>query len=108
MWKKKVGQMTFTMHLDILPILERFQLDKIAQLGMIKIDKDLISALVERWRRETHTFHLPVGEMTVTLEDVSCLWGLPINHEPICGDLDQNWTDYVEKVFGRIDFGAFA
>ena len=42
------------------------------------IDKGLITALVERWRPETNSFHLPVGECTVTLEDVSCLWGLSI------------------------------
>ena len=42
------------------------------------INASLIAGLVERWRPETHTFHLPFGEMTVTLKDVSALWGLPI------------------------------
>ncbi|QHN84597.1 uncharacterized protein DS421_16g530010 [Arachis hypogaea] len=43
----------------------------------------LLSALVERWRSETHTFPLPVGEVTVTLEDVSYIIGLPINGRPL-------------------------
>jgi Plant mobile domain len=33
---------------------------------------------VEWWRPETSTFHLLVDELTVTLEDVCCLWGLSI------------------------------
>ena len=41
------------------------------------IDRTLLSALVDRWRPETHTFHLPVGEMAATLQDVSMLFGLP-------------------------------
>ncbi|KAL6137491.1 hypothetical protein ACLB2K_062783 [Fragaria x ananassa] len=44
----------------------------------IILDNSLISALVERWRRETNTFHLPVGEMTITLEDVALILGLPV------------------------------
>src|SRR3954463_6537940 len=34
-----------------------------------------ITALVDRWRTETHTFHLRVGEMTVTLQDVAMILG---------------------------------
>lgn len=30
-------------------------------------DKRLILAFIERWHKETNTFHLPVGEMIVTL-----------------------------------------
>lgn len=56
--------------------LKRLGLYQIARLNDCKIDPYLITALVERWRPETNTFHLPVGEVTVTLEDVACLWGL--------------------------------
>ena len=41
-------------------------------------DRSLLTALVDRWRPETHTFHLPFGEMAPTLEDVAMLLGLPI------------------------------
>ncbi|KAL0346178.1 UNVERIFIED_CONTAM: protein MAIN-LIKE 2 [Sesamum radiatum] len=51
----------------------------------ISLDNPLISALVERWRRETNTFHMTVGEMTVSLEDVAYLLGLPIDGKPILG-----------------------
>ena len=51
---------------------------QIANNGYCKIDPGFISALVERWRPETNTFHMPWGEITITLEDVACLWGLPI------------------------------
>jgi Plant mobile domain len=43
-----------------------------------QLDKPLLTTLVERWQPEMSTFHLLVGEMTVTLEDMCCLWGLPI------------------------------
>ncbi|XP_073223572.1 protein MAINTENANCE OF MERISTEMS-like [Cicer arietinum] len=36
-------------------------------------DAGLISAFVERWHRETSSFHLPFGEMSITLDDVATL-----------------------------------
>ena len=34
--------------------------------------------MAERWHQETSNFHLLVGEMTITLNDVACLLGIPI------------------------------
>ena len=99
--------MRFTLDDRIMPILERFRLDHLARLGTIQIDRDLITAMCERWRRETHSFHLPVGELTPTLEDVSCLWGLPIDGLPVIGFADDNWDVDVERLFGRLDWTSF-
>ncbi|MFQ6668378.1 hypothetical protein Gotur_034048, partial [Gossypium turneri] len=41
------------------------------------LDLKLISVLVERWRPETHTFHLSCNECIITLEDVHLQLGLP-------------------------------
>ncbi|KAH1264681.1 Protein MAIN-LIKE 1 [Glycine max] len=54
-------------------------------------DRGLLSAFVERWHRETFSFHLLVGELTITLDDVSFLLHLPVigdlhAFEPLHGD----------------------
>ena len=41
-------------------------------------DKTLLSAFVERWHKETSSFHLLIGELTITLDDVASLLHLPI------------------------------
>ncbi|XP_006590038.1 protein MAIN-LIKE 1-like [Glycine max] len=45
-------------------------------------DRGLLSSFVKRWHQETSSFHLPVGEVTITLDDVSSLL-----HLPVVGDL---------------------
>jgi len=40
-------------------------------------DKGLLCGFVERWHMDTNTFHLPFGEMSITLDDVSFLLHLP-------------------------------
>ena len=57
----------------------------IYRLGHIMIDWSLITCLVERWRPETHTFHVPVREMTITLQDVAIILGLRIDGPAITG-----------------------
>jgi hypothetical protein len=44
---------------------------------------------------------MPVGEMTVTLHDVVCLWGLPVNGLPLTGVSDDDWTSLVDASFER-------
>ena len=41
-------------------------------------NRGFLSAFVERWHRETSSFHLPVGELTITLDDVSSLLHLSV------------------------------
>ncbi|QHO39648.1 uncharacterized protein DS421_4g131000 [Arachis hypogaea] len=64
----------------------------------------MLAALVERWRPETHSFVLPIGEVTVTLEDVAHIFGLPINEEPVSGWTDSS-SEFVQSqgiaIFGR-------
>ncbi|KAL5142774.1 Protein MAIN-LIKE 1 [Glycine soja] len=45
-------------------------------------DRGLLSAFVEWWHRETSSFHLPVGDLTITLDDISSLL-----HLLVIGDL---------------------
>ncbi|MBA0707560.1 hypothetical protein Golax_019595 [Gossypium laxum] len=45
----------------------------------VQVGPKLISAFIERWRLETHTFHLPCEECTITLEDVQLQLRLPVD-----------------------------
>ncbi|WJX78666.1 hypothetical protein P8452_61861 [Trifolium repens] len=61
-------------------------LEPLVHTSFGKINHGLLTAFAERWHPETSTFHLPVGEMGITLDDVQCLLHIPIegkflNHE---------------------------
>jgi hypothetical protein len=71
-------------------------LARLANRGLPLMDATVLMALVDRWRLETHTFHLLYGEITMTLQDVAMILGLPIDSPPICGVVSPTgWRDTV-------------
>ncbi|XP_019430582.1 PREDICTED: serine/threonine-protein phosphatase 7 long form homolog [Lupinus angustifolius] len=86
----------------VLEVIRNTAFGHILDIGTIEINNHLITALVERWRPETHTFHLPVGECTVTLEDVAYQLGLPINGAPVTGVTSANWEMICLNLLGAI------
>ncbi|XP_052171684.1 protein MAIN-LIKE 1-like [Diospyros lotus] len=42
------------------------------------INHALVSAFTERWQPETNTFHLPFGELSITLYDVAAILKIPV------------------------------
>ncbi|KAH1072927.1 hypothetical protein J1N35_025255 [Gossypium stocksii] len=82
-------------------------------LGSCKLDPRLISALVERWRPETHTFHLPCGECTITLEDVALLLSLLIDGSVVTRAMiipgkEDFYTALLRKVLNKFDGGRIS
>ncbi|KAL9685065.1 hypothetical protein QQ045_022511 [Rhodiola kirilowii] len=68
-----------------------------------EVDWSFMTALVERWRSETHTFHLRNGEMTITLEDVGVLAGLPIEDRSVTIDHEvEDYTPLCEQLLGVV------
>ncbi|CAL5401342.1 unnamed protein product [Camellia sinensis] len=47
------------------------------------VNRIVISVFVERWQLQTNTFYLTVGEMTMTLDGVGAILGIPITGRPI-------------------------
>ncbi|KAF1884777.1 hypothetical protein Lal_00028664 [Lupinus albus] len=83
-------------------ILQLTSFSKLSSLRSFNIDPCLITALVERWRPETHTFHLPHGECTITLEDVSLQLGVNVNGLPIDGPTYFDWNEICEELLGKV------
>ncbi|KAH1194152.1 Serine/threonine-protein phosphatase 7 long form [Glycine max] len=78
---------------EIIPLIRQYDFHWIMKIGYLKINAALISALIERWRPETHTFHMRCGECTITLQDVSVLLGLSVDGSPLIGPTNLNWAD---------------
>ncbi|RYR61284.1 hypothetical protein Ahy_A04g018435 [Arachis hypogaea] len=68
---------------QIRPYLRQAGFEYVAYMVDFEYDWPLASALIERWRPESHTFHLPCGKITITLQDVAYQLGLRIDGDPI-------------------------
>ena len=65
------------------------------------LNSTAITALTDRWRPETHSFHLALGEMTVTLEDIAMISGLPIEGRALTGKVrSEGWRQRVAGLVG--------
>lgn len=89
-------------HPQILPLLSSTGFQHIALIKQCRIDSALITALVERWRPETHTFHLPWGECTITLEDVALHLGIRVDGRVVTGPSFLDWDELCGELLGEV------
>ena len=71
-----------------VPYLRRARMLPLARVvcaGLPVMDAPLLIAFVDRWRPEKHSFHLPCGEVSITLQDVAMILGLPLVGNAVIG-----------------------
>ncbi|KAF1877660.1 hypothetical protein Lal_00040378 [Lupinus albus] len=72
----------------------------LSSLRCFNIDSLLITTLVERSRPDT--FHLPCGECTITLGDVSLQLGVNVNSRPITRPTYFDWDEMCGELLGKV------
>ena len=87
-----------------VPYLRRagmLPLARVVCAGLPAMDAPLLTTFVDRWRPETHSFHLPCGEVSITLQDVAMILGLPLEGIAVTGIIQTDgWRDMVEALIG--------
>ena len=84
----------------VVGIIKALGLEGLLRQPSRELDHGLITALVERWRLETHTFHMPHGEITITLQDVEVILGLPVDGDAIIGSTQKIWANVCDDFLG--------
>ncbi|CAN0885429.1 Protein MAINTENANCE OF MERISTEMS [Linum grandiflorum] len=64
--------------LNAQKIVRRSGLSQLSYSMSRNLDYGLLEAFIERWQPDTNSFHLPFGEMTITLHDVRYILQVPI------------------------------
>ncbi|VFQ74952.1 unnamed protein product [Cuscuta campestris] len=87
----------------VIEILREYGYYGVEKVSGLQLDLALITSIVERWRPETHSFHLPFGEVGITLQDVEILLGLPVDDIPLAGMTGRSrnqWIQICEDMMG--------
>ena len=90
------------------PVAQQTGLTGLTDIYWDGVDHSYVEALVERWNPLKNAFEFPIGDITITLHDVLCLFGLPIEgHACVAPALDRaavaetfGWT--AEQAAGEI------
>ncbi|KAI4988249.1 hypothetical protein ZWY2020_029879 [Hordeum vulgare] len=65
------------------------------------LNSTTITTLTDRWRPEKHSFHLSLGEMTITLEDIVMIFKLSIEGRALTGKVkSRGWRQRVAGLVG--------
>lgn len=58
----------------------------------------LLTIFVERWHKETSVFHLPFGEMVITLDDVSSMFHLILSDDLFTSPLISHQLTHITPI----------
>ncbi|KAG9458378.1 hypothetical protein H6P81_002886 [Aristolochia fimbriata] len=92
----------------LLPYIDVAGFGALYRVQWLRLDKPLITSLVERWRSEMNSFHLANGEMTITLEDAVVLLGLRVDGFTVTSSTRGDWME-LARVLLRVELppGSF-
>ncbi|KAK4737369.1 hypothetical protein R3W88_001066 [Solanum pinnatisectum] len=68
-----------TLHTRILNYFDYTGFRGVLEVGNIPCYSSIITALVERWRPKTHTFHMRTGETTIPMQDMKVMFGMVVD-----------------------------
>ena len=85
----------------IMQYIDAAGLTRLFKVPNMEVDHALITTLVKRWRLETHTFHLPHGEMGITFQDIEVMLGIPVDGLPVTGRTYYTWNEVCQDLLGH-------
>ena len=84
----------------VFAIVRLLGLEGLHLIPSIQLNHALITAFVKQQHPETHTFHLPHSEITITLQDVEVIMEMPIEGETMVRFMKRTWKTVYDEMLG--------